>query len=169
MPLLPEGEEMSDQTVPETIKPEWLPDAPLSWFRIESLLRQIVESKPDDYTYPRRTKAGPHGDKACAYWHSEDSEPGCLIGHLMFRLGAPADFLNACDRHPGGSGIEVLHNHKIVSDLFDDEAVMVLTYIQGRQDSGSTWAQALKLGIAYFSGTHAMMRKLGKRELERKM
>ena len=95
-------------------------------------LRAVVAERPDYvYTNPFPDDAG-----TCRYVHGDT--PGCLVGHVLHRLGVPLEELS---RHEGKNACSV------AADLLDgisSDASWAIEHAQFRQDLGDTWAEALK-------------------------
>lgn len=129
-------------------KPDWFPKEPYSWYQVVPRLIEIVESMPEGYVYDREQ----FGSKACLYWSTSRDMPGCIIGRLMAKLGAPPQFLKDCDNNRRGSGVESLMALGILTGLFDAETGAVLNRIQLHQDGGVSWYESVERGSAYWSG-----------------
>lgn len=146
---------MTENGTVRTVKPDWFPAEPYRYWELYLGLAQIVNSKPEGYKY------GGYGTttaKACLYWHPDDSEPGCIIGHLLAQLGAPADFLTACDAATRSSGLDNLIEVGMLDGLFEPHAALALRHLQRRQDGDHSWAQALDSMVDFWSGLRALDR-----------
>jgi hypothetical protein len=114
--------------------------------QIISTLREVVEENPD-YTYraPADLKdewenkpavlAGKAVAPDCFYVHGD--EPGCIVGHVMNRLGIPLDELREWEGKGIGSTVPN------VGDLVSPNAEWALTEAQQVQDAGDPWREAL--------------------------
>jgi hypothetical protein len=102
-------------------------------------LRAVVAEAPDK-VYARPEHMLKVGGTTCYYVHTDtDGAPdecGCVVGHVLNRLGVPLDVLT---EHEGRSAHKVLHGLGIGSW----KGQTALRYAQGRQDAGGTWASAL--------------------------
>lgn len=106
-------------------------------------LREVVAERPGHvYARPEYLPAGDNG-LTCRYVHpSEDgstSEPGCLVGHVLHRLGVP---LWALANHEGSDA------DNVVSALhlpLTGRTKMILCVAQSYQDEGRTWGESLRM------------------------
>lgn len=99
-------------------------------------LREVVAESPDYvYSNPVPSDERPDPDMSCMYVHGD--VPGCLIGHVLHRLGVP---LGELAKREGGAAY-------IVADDFlrgvSGGVLSRLDFAQGAQDSGKTWRDAL--------------------------
>ncbi len=103
---------------------------------------EVVSTQLDYvYTNPNGLAAIQQASTDCFYVHGD--APGCVVGHILHRLGVPLEDL---------SYYEGLRANSVLLDLGDEEvikmpnrAVSLLQCMQGEQDTGKTW------GEAYFS------------------
>lgn len=146
-----------DTTTPTT-KPSWAPPQPLEYWVVRLKLANIVSSKPEGYGYDRRE--GKQGELSCLYWHkgedSDGGEPGCIIGHLLADLGAPAEFLAACDDSPKGSALDQVIKEGMLDGVFEDRTALALRHLQTQQDSGRSWARAMESMDDFWAGLRAL-------------
>lgn len=104
----------------------------------DRILPQIIEEFGEDYTYPQRGPGFTLNSISCYYvW---DGEPDCIIGKLLSRLGADANFLGKCDSV--GSIRELVGADLVEVD--DEYLLEALTTMQNTQDNGGTWGQAYR-------------------------
>ncbi|MGW1859348.1 hypothetical protein [Streptomyces collinus] len=114
--------------------------------KVIETLREVVAEQPD-YTYEAPAHmAGEGAPLSCFYVHvdgnDEPDTPGCLVGHVLNRLGVPLDRL-AMYEGTGAGGmvaavLDVTGHPDEVGNVVD-----VLAFTQDAQDNGSTWADAL--------------------------
>lgn len=128
------------------LKPEWFPADPYTFHELTSHLREIVDSMPEGYVYERAEVC------KCTYWHEDQDLPGCIIGRLMTRLGAPKEFLIECDEAQGGSGLDNLVKHGNLGMLFEERTAWALRHLQSAQDAGTPWEVALQMTSSYWAG-----------------
>jgi hypothetical protein len=105
-------------------------------------LRTVVAERPD-YVYA--APADQDDTRAsCFYVHGagEDAQPGCLVGHVLYRHGVSLDDLAA---HEGAGAHDV--TTALVDLMGEPDAVRetlgALLEAQGQQDDGATWGEAL--------------------------
>ena len=100
-------------------------------------LRQVAEERPE-YVYDRR-------DEGCVYVDYETHQPSCLVGHVLVRLGVPAElFLRDPVRNV--TGIDVLVAHEALP--LSRSAIRLLCRAQMAQDEGETWGASLAEALA---------------------
>lgn len=143
-------------------RPDWLPSAPLTYASVRAHLEAIVDFQPEGHAYVRPESPGENGP-GCYYWHAEKSEPGCIIGQLLHRLGVPGDVLGSYDvlRNIPSAIDSVAKVH--LKGMFDDTTVKCLRHLQVQQDGGATWREALERMDSYRQGLRAaavMVRKM---------
>lgn len=132
--------------IPPALRPEWFPADPYTFHELTPHLSEIVDSMPDGYVYERAEIC------KCTYWHEDQDLPGCIIGRLMTRLGAPKEFLIACDEDPKDSGLDSLINQGMLKGLFEERTGWALRHLQLHQDAGVPWYQALEMARSYWAG-----------------
>jgi hypothetical protein len=112
--------------------------AVITWDQIQSVLDDLVAEKGADYVYePPVSEYGDHED--CQYLHH--GEPGCLIGHLLVRLGEDEDWLASRE---GENALDVVK----YSHLEFEDRTHVATFLaqaQGYQDDCIPWGQAVRM------------------------
>jgi hypothetical protein len=108
---------------------------------------QVVAEFGVDFVYQKIETANDGGDGgSCVNWDSEKWCPSCLIGHVMFRLGASAELLSLHTRDGAASLIRYFGRH---SGLIIEEGVAeILAAAQIAQDQGETWGHALHEALA---------------------
>ncbi|MCT2594240.1 hypothetical protein LHJ74_30770 [Streptomyces sp. N2-109] len=109
---------------------------------VMDILREVVAENPD-YIYRAPPVDPPHvADRqmSCLYVHTDadgsNPRPGCVAGHVMYRLGIPLDTLKRWE------GVDALSLMQEFTDA-DKYTREALDVAQTRQDAGATWAQAL--------------------------
>lgn len=122
-------------------------------------LRDAVDEKGKTFVYEQEPHLG-----GCAYVHdvdvSEDedgntihvltdsSEPGCLVGNALHRLGVPLwAFLHNNSDSDAGEILDVLRRESLVRFSSDDEETLIrrsLMSAQAKQDAGHEWNTALQ-------------------------
>lgn len=96
---------------------------------VEAVLRDVVAERPNFVYEPPDDSPGD-----CKYVHG--NAPGCLVGHVLHRMGVPLAELSA---HEGESAGDVL---RVLTDA-DEPAVNTLDTAQCVQDDGGYWSAAL--------------------------
>ncbi|MDX2590973.1 hypothetical protein PV343_01365 [Streptomyces sp. WI03-4A] len=110
-------------------------------------LREVVAEQPD-YTYEAPAHmAGEGAPLSCFYVHvggnDEPDTPGCLVGHVLNRLGVPLDRLAMYEgTGSGGMLASVLEITGPLDEIYRVDEALALA--QDAQDNGSTWADALE-------------------------
>jgi len=90
----------------------------------------VVKEKGVDHVY-----SPPNAGGSCFNWHIQTDEPGCIVGHILYRFGVPKENLN---------GAYITAPAFNFSYLFASPKVNAfLTGLQWRQDDRDTWGQAL--------------------------
>lgn len=142
-----------NDTKPEPVKPDWAPSKPLEYHEVYSRLCAIVASKPEGYTY-----VNPDFGTSCQYWHSKTREPGCLVGQLLMDIGAPWEFLVACDSAGAGASIDRLIRDGKLHGVFELRTGMALKHLQSQQDAFTPWADCLQQMHSFWAGLRALER-----------
>jgi hypothetical protein len=114
--------------------------------KVMDTLRTVVAERPD-YVYeaPAEQVETGEGLLSCFYVHGAgaEAEPGCLVGHVLYRHGVSLVDLAAKE----GAGaynvttelVELTGEPGTVSDV-----IGVLMRVQDAQDNGQPWARALE-------------------------
>lgn len=105
---------------------------------VASMLRAVVAERPDYIYEPPTVRPDPM--TACYYVHGE--APGCLIGHVLNRLGVP---LPELARWEGQSADDVANETLNITGHPDAVAKVLteLSWAQNFQDGGRSWGDAL--------------------------
>lgn len=110
--------------------------------QVMNALREVVAENPDKvYQAPEHMKSF-SDDPSCFYAHANESggdlKPGCVVGHVLHRLGVSLDDLTEN---------EGLGAHAVVPALgikgVSEEMGLILRRVQRLQDQGDSW------GLAY--------------------
>lgn len=106
---------------------------------IEHAVNQLIDERGENYIYP--AQIGEYDSRNCRYWHEEENAPGCMVGAVLFRLGATEEQLCSAESQGAGMLIEHLLNR---GWLFQDrvKTEKFLSEFQSAQDSGATWGFA---------------------------
>lgn len=99
-----------------------------------ALMKQVVEEVGPDHVYRRQPDV-----VRCQYVH--DTEPGCLVGHILHRHGVSLETLA---RHEGQSAA------MFVGTLATGEAAAMLSHAQSFQDAGLTWSETYRNTLRTF-------------------
>lgn len=110
--------------------------------RALELLIDVVDQYGEDYVYEKRPLTLEDGEErgnigiGCRYQYKE--QPSCLVGHVLFRAGAPLKNLIEAD-------VNGVPANKLDLEKFglDGGARMVLEAAQAHQDNGENWGLAL--------------------------
>lgn len=107
-------------------------------------LRAVVAERPE-YVYEAPEDARVDDSLSCYYVHrSEDGTqvPGCLIGHVLNRLGVPLHVLRGYE----GSDARRVVDRTVSFTGDPDEGLdvrMALQIAQSAQDGGDSWGESL--------------------------
>lgn len=97
--------------------------------------------------HPNRVTGGSEFPWLYTNW---DGSPGCLLGHMLERLGLPRpaydDTENGNIFVPGSMGLW-LQTHGVEVPPADDDVWFHLRWIQVAQDEGHEWADAVELSL----------------------
>ena len=102
---------------------------------VRKVLREFVAERPD-YIYAAPPNIATLAPRFMCYYVHKD-EPGCLIGHVLHKLGIPLEQLKALEHQGAG---------KVADQCLEGisyETRRFLTNAQGAQDEGMTWGAAL--------------------------
>jgi hypothetical protein len=111
-----------------------------------STLREVAAERPD-YVY-EAPEAQREGLLYCFYVHNDGEAgvevPGCIVGHVLHRLGVPLDSLA---QHEGkGAHVVAEEFLEIQGDLTRD-AEFALCEAQGNQDTGRPWGESVAIAL----------------------
>ena len=112
-----------------------------------ALLTQAVRQKGRDYL----DRNGDLED-GCIY-REEDGTPACIVGHVFSYLGVLDEIVDG-QRAAGAPGVDREGNNDvqvvILKDFVTGKGVHLLEIAQHRQDTGSTWGEALAAVQRYY-------------------
>jgi hypothetical protein len=100
--------------------------------KIMATLREVVAERPE-FIY-QKPPASEGRVPVCRYVHGD--VPGCLIGHVLHRLGVSLETLSVQEGQPAQHLTETL-------GIGGDAVRWAMGAAQSVQDSGSTWSEAL--------------------------
>jgi hypothetical protein len=100
--------------------------------KIMATLREVVAERPE-FIYQKPPASEGH-IAVCRYVHGD--VPGCLIGHVLHRLGVSLETLSVHEGQPAQYLAGTL-------DIGGDAVRWALGAAQEAQDGGSTWHEAL--------------------------
>jgi hypothetical protein len=108
--------------------------------QVMTTLRQVVNERPEYvYTAPKHMRDF-EGDPSCFYVHTDvnggASEPGCVVGAVLNRLGVPLESLAEWE---GASA----HAVAMRVCYMPPRTAAALSRAQDAQDNGTTWERAL--------------------------
>ncbi|MET7939657.1 hypothetical protein [Streptomyces sp. NPDC005302] len=110
-------------------------------------LREVVDEQPD-HVYQR--PADMDGSEPCLYVHTDETGaqvPGCVVGHVVSRLGVSLS--NVAD-HEGTNASGLL---EVLRISVGDDTAEFLDTVQGHQDLGFSWREALMRADEEKAGT----------------
>lgn len=90
-------------------------------------LKELAAERPD-YVYER---------DLCVYTH-ENGEPGCIVGHVLDRLGLP---------RPGFDESRNTQGIRMLGFDMDDRTRRLLEDAQEYQDDRETWGAAVEIAV----------------------
>ncbi len=99
---------------------------------VADVLDEAVREKGESFVY-----SAPVGGGICQYLHG--TQPGCLVGHVLIRLGAIPGELALQE----GTPADTLEYHILGLEI-PENAIQALQEAQSAQDEGQTWGQARK-------------------------
>lgn len=102
-------------------------------------LHEVALENPD-YVYVKPDLAG-LPNKNCLYSHVV--QPGCIVGHVLNRLGVPLADLDELDERAFAGAYNVLPDVLDVP-LGQSDVFHALSSAQAAQDNGNTWGEALR-------------------------
>lgn len=127
--------------------------------KVVQAMRDAVAAKPERYTYPRQIREMPEGGDpnrpyypntpeapwgtTCYYVHKgeEQDVAGCIVGTVLHSLGVPLEEFRAAEGKNVNGLREILHLP------LESRSWSALAEAQTTQDSGQTWADALKYAL----------------------
>lgn len=134
-----------------------------TYSEVAALLKEIAAEAPG-YIYTKRPAA--HGGEGCFYaW---EGKADCIVGHLLERIGAMNP--EECSPMRSESGKMVIPGsyevgwslESQISASFDDLAVLgyafdsdaqdLLDMVQGQQDGGQPWSEAVRISVILING-----------------
>jgi hypothetical protein len=136
----------------------------VTYQQVVDALHAAVAARGEDYVYmpPEGAQIG-----VCLNWHENVDKPGCIVGYVLHSLGATKEQLKGSNYlgNPNpyavtaGSTIQALENQHdwILEDR--DKIASVLMYVQGLQDMGTPWGEAVRKGIAVTEKYFAQMER----------
>lgn len=107
---------------------------------VMTTLREVVAERPDFVYKAQTTYSDDDATPMCGYVHTNENGaqiPGCLVGHVLAKLGIPLDTL---------ADFEGRGAHTVVRGLdlnLSQQTERVLWIAQVEQDSGKPWGEAL--------------------------
>lgn len=119
---------------------------------ISNALEEIVNEYGADYVYerPEKDEYGTTTGSCLYVHHLKDGRyvPGCIIGHLLVRLGEIS-----MESFPGtrANGLTVTaflngYSRENLREEFTVKARTLMTRVQEQQDAGDTWGKSLEYG-----------------------
>jgi hypothetical protein len=117
--------------------------------QVLDLMCQIVGEYGIDYQYEPPVgidyQYEPPVGGNCVNWDRAGDCPSCLIGHIMFRLGVPKDFLSPNASLDAGPLLDGIAVH--FGATWEDGVSEVLQEAQLMQDAGRRWGEALRVAL----------------------
>lgn len=111
----------------------------ISYDSAVTLLKRAVLEKGADYVYrdPNDKDARPE----CSYFEP-DGSPSCIVGHVIHYKGVELDDVAPLNT---GLAVDVLVSDGIIAG--DEYSMDLLTDVQGFQDHGMPWGEAVRRSI----------------------
>jgi len=115
----------------------------LTLVRAKEIAAEVVAEFGEDYVYPEEHKAQciNSEEPACMYVH--DGKPSCLVAQILVRFGVPVSLLMFWENR----GAYVVSQE--VTEC-EDQVASFLSVLQGRQDGGVSWGEALKVANRFY-------------------
>lgn len=113
--------------------------------KVIQTLREVAAERPD-YVYTNEYGNRANGETTCRYVHHADgpeAAPGCIVGHVLHRLGVPLESLAA--REGGGAIAVAVRTLGAYISLSTRDA---LALAQSNQDSGYPWGKSVDAALA---------------------
>lgn len=105
---------------------------------------RVINQYGLDYNYREvNQKEMELGDTGCKYRPYAKGRPGCLVGELLKNLGLPTPEETAI-----GVVTQAPEDYGLAGYEFLDEASTFLNHLQGRQDTGASWGEALIFALS---------------------
>lgn len=110
-------------------------------------LQDAVDSKPNGYIYinPDGEQARYIGGVACSYVDECKNEPSCIVGHALHALGVSLITLHENEGTPAHFLLDTLEEEGIA--VATSDVVNLLKRVQGEQDLGTSWVDAVTYGL----------------------
>ena len=108
---------------------------------VADVLDEAVRAKGEDFVY---SSPG----TICQYLHG--TQPGCLVGHVLIRLGASAGMLSLQEGQPADQV-----DYDSLGLSIPQNAIDALQKAQTSQDEGDTWGEARKAFSGHLSRFNA--------------
>lgn len=107
--------------------------------QVVSTLREVVAERPDFVYSP------PEAGSICKYVHDgpEGEKPGCVVGHVMNRLGVPLSELRKHEGTAAHALIETLLSFPTDDTTAQARTKYLVNSCQRSQDSMLPWGEAL--------------------------
>jgi hypothetical protein len=124
------------------VKPKESNMEALTCDRAVELAYEVLDEFGEAYVYPTEHKRVEHegSTPSCVYVHDEN--PSCLVGQILYRHGVSVEDLAANEFKGGWTVSERLANADFYARFFLDVA-------QGKQDSGMSWGEAVRLAVEH--------------------
>jgi hypothetical protein len=116
--------------------------------RVVETATEVVGERGENYIYEKPINA--FGTPVCVYVY--ESQPSCLVGHILHRLGVPLETLGEGDRL-SFSASDVCMDLLAGTSFYDTEISAFLDSLQSEQDTGHTWGEALQVGLSVLADT----------------
>lgn len=109
-------------------------------------LRDVVRGQ-EDYVYGAPAHQAAPG-MACFYVHTDqesgEKSPGCVVGHVLNRLGVPLDILSSEYEGMRAAIVVVNLTGQVDPDSTTVSLGRILDQAQQVQDNNGTWGEALR-------------------------
>lgn len=110
--------------------------------RTKQLLEEAVAEKGTDYVYADPWGNSPTGDGGMPCYYVHDDQPGCIVGHVLYKAGVPLDALFEVEHSPADQAVAGLDGLDVETWVYS-----LLRNVQRQQDMGVPWGEALRIGL----------------------
>jgi hypothetical protein len=111
--------------------------------------KRKIEEYGEDHCYTPESVGGPSG--GCVYFTEAEGQtkPSCIVGHIINELVEDKDLLKKVFIDNAYNPINVARLKACgVIDVDSEETEQFLTTLQGEQDEGKPWSEALETAIS---------------------
>lgn len=115
--------------------------------QVIDVMRAVVAEVGPGFVYERPAPSDTYGD-VCMYVHTDDAgnpRPGCIVGHVLHRLGVPLDVLASHEKNGAMGMINALQARHVIS--MTETVRCMLHNMQSDSDDGRPWGAIVSENI----------------------